>query len=134
MTLRKHLLIHHTYISSLLTGHSVRISFRAWTATPDFLRETGYQNPSSNTKTAFAKGYGYPDGVPFFEILREHPSRGSFNTFMKSRNVGHADWTQFYSVRERIVQGAKTGASEVLFVDCESGIGHQGGEVQGAVS
>ncbi len=44
---------------------------------------------------------------------------------MKSRNVGHADWTQFYSVRERIVQGAKTGASEVLFVDCGGGIGHQ---------
>ncbi|KAK3054077.1 hypothetical protein LTR09_004855 [Extremus antarcticus] len=45
---------------------AVRISSCAWTATPDFLRETGYQNPSSNTKTAFAKGYGYPDGVPFF--------------------------------------------------------------------
>lgn len=60
-----------------------------------------------------------------YEIMRDHPVAPVFNTFMRSRNLGHKDWIEMYPVQARLIDGAKTSAEEVLFVDCGGGHGHQ---------
>ena len=94
-------------------------------ATPAFLKERKYQNPTSHTDTVFAKAYNRPDGATLWDILQSTLHLGAFNTYMATFNDGHKDWLHFYPVEERLGKGAESEADSVMMVDVGGGYGHQ---------
>ncbi|KAI9687107.1 MAG: hypothetical protein M1822_002518 [Bathelium mastoideum] len=96
-----------------------------WLATPAFLKEIGHQNPTSPTKTAFAKAYDFPNGGTIWEILLSTPHLTAVNAYMATFNEGHKDWMSLYPIEEQLISGAKEGPESVFMVDVGGGGGHQ---------
>jgi hypothetical protein len=96
-----------------------------WIKTPKYLEETGYQNPTSSTITAFSKAYNKPHGATLWELLSSSPYIADFNVFMSSYNDGHQSWMDIYPIQQRLAEDASTSPGSVMMVDAGGGHGQQ---------
>ncbi|KAL9083256.1 MAG: hypothetical protein Q9165_008609 [Trypethelium subeluteriae] len=96
-----------------------------WLALPDFLKQHGYRNPTHPTTTSIAKAFNRPHGASLWDVLETSPHLQAFNTYMKTFNEGHKNWTEFYPINERLVRGAKEDPEAPIMVDVGGGQGHQ---------
>ena len=87
---------------------------------PDYLGQTGFQNPSD----AFDGPFQYAMGTKshYFEWLNSHPrDQIAFNTLMGISRMGRGEeWFEFYPVEEKL----RVAGDEPLLVDVGGGLGH----------
>ncbi|KAJ5794560.1 O-methyltransferase [Penicillium paradoxum] len=123
----------HTSLSTSLLNLSHRDGFffchdimlPSFTATPQFLAETKYTNPSNITSTPFQ--LGHHTKLTFFEYLAKHPEQAQqFNNFMGLYATDRPRWLDegHFPVREILGKGASTDEDAVLLVDVGGGKGH----------
>ncbi|KAF9873414.1 O-methyltransferase [Colletotrichum karsti] len=88
---------------------------------PDFLRESGYRNPTDNANCNFQHWQG-PDSI-FFQYVGTNPKlTGDFNDAMEGNSRGNlTDWDKVYPT-EKLLEGAIPGRAVV--VDVGGGKGH----------
>ncbi|KAJ5525434.1 O-methyltransferase [Penicillium frequentans] len=123
----------HTSLSTSLLNLSHRDGFffchdimlPSFTATPQFLAETKYANPSNITSTPFQ--LGHHTKLTFFEYLAKHPKQAQeFNNFMGLYATDRPRWLDegHFPVRDILGKGANTEKDAVLLVDVGGGKGH----------
>ncbi|PYH92255.1 S-adenosyl-L-methionine-dependent methyltransferase [Aspergillus ellipticus CBS 707.79] len=103
-----------------ITGTTHRVIL----ATPQFLQQTDYRNPSDGLHSPFQLGFGTK--ASFFEFLAQDPVVGAqFNNLMSVYHQGRASWMDpgFYPV-QRLLEGVQVGTDDVLLVDVGGGKGH----------
>ncbi|KAK6000901.1 hypothetical protein QM012_002984 [Aureobasidium pullulans] len=90
-------------------------------ALPDFLRETGYQDPESPTNTALMSGWG--SDLPLFAHFQTQPELfAHFNSYMTVQHMDMPTWLDMYPFKEAAMS---TPPGKPLFVDVGGGFGHQ---------
>lgn len=105
--------------------YSHDIMLPSFTATPQFLAETKYANPSNITSTPFQ--LGHHTKLTFFEYLAKHPEQAQqFNNFMGLYATDRPRWLDegHFPVRDILGKGASTEENAVLLVDVGGGKGH----------
>ncbi|KAH9212464.1 O-methyl transferase B, partial [Leptodontidium sp. 2 PMI_412] len=94
-------------------------------ALPDFLKDTGYRNITSNTNTPFWKAFNTP--LSCFEWLPDQ--RDKFGYFQHSMMIprGTNDWLSVFPLERELAEWKSVGDEEerVLFVDVGGGRGQQ---------
>ena len=91
-------------------------------ALPDFLAKHKYHDITDVNNTAFQDAYDTSD--PVFVYFSKHPEKLThFNEFMAYRRNGMATWLSVFP--SKLVEEAKCGKEEALFVDMGGNIGHQ---------
>lgn len=95
---------------------------KQYQATPDYLKENGYQNPTDETNTAIQKGWNTRSQA--FEIMLTIPgAMKSFHTYMALRRQAELSWLTVYPVREET--SSLVDPQRPLYVNIGGGIGHQ---------
>lgn len=92
---------------------------------PAYLKSISYGHPTDIADGPFQ--YAHQTQAPFFVWLYEKPELAScFNNYMSGYRAGKSSWVDpgFYPVEERLGNGMKQGADEVLLVDVGGGLGH----------
>ncbi|MCJ1312816.1 hypothetical protein MMC25_006492 [Agyrium rufum] len=96
---------------------------------PQYLTQTGFQNPSSLTDGPFQ--YAYGTKLTFFEWLENHPDRYSnFNSAMTAQRMGRLDrdhWFNYFPLKtllENFTISIQGSSDAVLLVDIGGGVGH----------
>jgi hypothetical protein len=96
-------------------------SFRAL---PEYLKKTGYKNPTELTNGPFQ--FAHKTELPFFAWLDQNPPYLSvFNSYMSAYRAGKPVWcdTGFYPV-ENLTKEFNRSASNTFLVDVGGGLGH----------
>lgn len=97
---------------------------------PEFLRQTGYQNPSDGRHCPLQMVYRTTDSL--FEYLAHSPViSAQFNTLMGVYHQGRASWMDpgFYPV-DQLMSPSPIGEYDVLLVDIGGGRGHDLSELR----
>lgn len=90
-------------------------------ATPSYLAENHYQNPSDNTKTPFQKAWNTE--LPAFLFFEQQPElAGYFGAFMAVQRGEMPGWLTVYPIEE---ETRGWDPEEPVFVDMGGGFGHQ---------
>ncbi|KAI1377949.1 O-methyl transferase B [Hypoxylon crocopeplum] len=95
---------------------------KQYQATPDFLKENDYQNPTDEKNTAFQKGWNTRKH-PFDLMLTLPGAMDDFHTYMALRRQTDLSWLTVYPVREETA--GLTDPERPLYVNIGGGIGHQ---------
>ena len=96
----------------------------AWQYLPEFLRETGHEEPSDGRNCAF--NTAFRTNEPFFDFLTKNPKfLETFNSYMTSQRQGRQSWLEFFPLERELVTGFSGGDSAVMFVDVGGGYGHE---------
>ncbi|EED15780.1 O-methyltransferase [Talaromyces stipitatus ATCC 10500] len=126
-----------TYELTTLSASLLKISHRdafpfchdvllpSFSATPRFLAETRYANPTNITDTPFQ--FGHHTKRTFFEYLGTYPEQAQqFNNFMGLYATDRPRWLDegHFPVREILGEGASEEKDAVLMVDVGGGKGH----------
>ncbi|KAH0158917.1 O-methyltransferase, partial [Aureobasidium melanogenum] len=93
----------------------------AVTQMPDFLKQTGYKELESATKTALSAAWNH-DMPPFVHYQTKPELFAHFNRFMSVQRLGMPTWLDVYPYQEL---ANNTPSGEPLFVDVGGGFGHQ---------
>ncbi|PYI00143.1 S-adenosyl-L-methionine-dependent methyltransferase [Aspergillus ellipticus CBS 707.79] len=94
-------------------------------ALPEFLKKTGYRNPSDATNSAYQLGHHIDEH--FFECAQKNPTLNrQFSNHMSVYRQGRPSWmdNDFYPVRKRLVNGTNIRGKDVLLVDIGGSTGH----------
>lgn len=98
-------------------------------ALPDFLKETGYQDPESPTKTALMSGWG--SDLPLFAHFQTQLELfAHFNSYMTVQHMDMPTWLDSYPYQD---VAKITPSGKPLFVDVGGGFGHQSIALRGEV-
>ena len=90
---------------------------------PEFLRNTGFKNPTRSTECAWQLAMN--TGLSFFDWLKEHPERlRNFNTTMTGRSQFVNPWFHVFPVKEKLTPESPADSEPVLLVDVGGGKGH----------
>ncbi|KAI9882288.1 MAG: hypothetical protein M1823_005966 [Watsoniomyces obsoletus] len=93
-----------------------------WSATPRFLAETGYKNPSD-----MSHGPGqmaHQTAEPLFRWLPKHPVNfTAFNQWMTAQREGQPSFLSVFPAETMLLKGATP--ETPIFVDVGGGVGHQ---------
>ncbi|GAP82374.2 putative O-methyl transferase B [Rosellinia necatrix] len=103
-------------------GHYYGIVAKQYQATPTYLKETGYENPTDEKNTVFH--YAFDTKTHPYQYMVEHPEQlGHFNKYMALRRQAELSWLAVYPIHEETI-GLKD-PSRALYVNIGGGIGHQ---------
>ncbi|KAF2228380.1 S-adenosyl-L-methionine-dependent methyltransferase [Viridothelium virens] len=98
----------------------------AWLVAPALLKENGYNNPTSSTRTALAKAHGFHNGATVFQVLASNPSfLPAMSAAMSTVYKGRDHWMDVYPAQQRLIDGLRTGKEDTLMVDVGGGHGDQ---------
>lgn len=92
---------------------------------PEFLAQTGYQEPKDGTKTPIQMALN-TDLHVFEYVKRDAELARLFKTAVLSGDVrrrAHWELPEFYPVQERLLSGLRREDNSVLMVDIAGGIG-----------
>ncbi|MCJ1397469.1 hypothetical protein MMC11_000662 [Xylographa trunciseda] len=90
-------------------------------ALPQFLRRTGYQNPTDGTDVVIQQAF--QTDLDAYQWLGAHPSNLEwFNQYMSSRRNAAESWLSAYPVKEETKDWSP---EKAVFVNMGGGIGHQ---------
>lgn len=91
-------------------------------ALPEFLRDTGYTNPTDAKNCPWYRAHQTED--PPFEWLRKNPQQSDvFFTWMRTQRDGLPCFMDAFDFQQELAQGSDP--STILFVDVGGGWGHQ---------
>ena len=100
-----------------------------WQYLPEFLRETGHEEPSDGRNCAF--NTAFRTNEPFFDFLTKNPKfLETFNNYMTSQRQGRQSWLEFFPLERELVTGFSGEDSTVMFVDVGGGYGHEVQEIK----
>ena len=100
-----------------------------WQYLPEFLRKTGYQEPSDGRDCAF--NMAFRTNEPFFDFLTKNPKfLETFNSYMTSQRQGRQSWLEFFPLERELVTGFSTEDNAVMLVDIGGGYGHEIQEIK----
>ncbi|KAL9073900.1 MAG: hypothetical protein Q9157_004580 [Trypethelium eluteriae] len=98
----------------------------AWLVAPALLKENGYNNPTSSTRTALARAHGFHNGATVFQVLASNPSfLPAMSAAMSTVYKGRDHWMDVYPAQQRLIDGLRTGKEDTLMVDVGGGHGDQ---------
>jgi hypothetical protein len=110
------------YLTNWHSSYSYDLVANQYQATPGFLKENGYQNPTDETNTAFQKGWNTRKQA--FEFMRDKPgAMEHFHEYMALRRQAELSWLTVYPVREETA--GLSDPDRPLYVNIGGGIGHQ---------
>ncbi|KAE8375431.1 S-adenosyl-L-methionine-dependent methyltransferase [Aspergillus bertholletiae] len=90
--------------------------------TPDFFRETNYQNPEDHSTGPMQ--YTYNSQLTVFEWLAANPgAHNLFHAYVESFRDGQHFWVDWYPVQERILDSYIGTSDDPLIVDVAGGSG-----------
>lgn len=96
--------------------------------TPEYLRETKYQNPSNPLDTPVSFTHGGRGECSLFDVMDNLGHRQGFDSLMKVWRRDCKHWSDdragFYPIQDRLIDGAKTGGKETFLVDIGGGPGN----------
>lgn len=91
--------------------------------TPEFLKQTKFQNPGRSTGGPFRYAENYPNGI--WEWIGQDAERSNdFNTYMEGARGSRPSWIEWFPVKERIIDGFDASQGNILLVDVAGGRGH----------
>ena len=93
---------------------------------PEYLQQTGYQNPEDNTNGPFQFAYGLKD-QHFFEWLSkpEHArGRDAMHTFFEGDRGSRPSWINWFPIEDKFFQDVPLGKEDIVIVDVAGGRGH----------
>ena len=100
-----------------------------WQYLPEFLRETGHEEPSDGRNCGF--NTAFRTNEPFFDFLTKNPKfLETFNNYMTSQRQGRQSWLEFFPLERELVTGFSGEDSTVMFVDVGGGYGHEIQEIK----
>ena len=102
--------------------HSYDLVAKQYQATPSFLKENNYQNPTDETNTAFQMGWNTRK-PPFDLMLTVSGAMEHFHKYMALRRQVALSWLTVYPVKEETA--GLTDPERPLYVNVGGGIGHQ---------
>ena len=89
---------------------------------PTYFDVCGRKNPGSSTDGPLQ--YAYDTKLSMFEFFYQKPGMMEyFNTYMEGLMATRPKFVDYYPVRERLMDGAKSGEEDVLFVDVGGSFG-----------
>lgn len=95
---------------------------KQYQATPAYLKEINYENPTDETNTAFH--YAFDTKIHPYQYMVENPEQlRHFNKYMALRRQAELSWLTVYPVREEAAN--LTDPERALYVNIGGGIGHQ---------
>jgi hypothetical protein len=110
--------------------HLFDVLLPAYASVPEFLRRTGYQNPSDSCRGPWQLA-SRTEGVRYFQWLAAHPREAtSFNELMAGYTADRLSWLHIYPTAQLLdtaaVADVLKGDNEeaVLLVDVGGGLGH----------
>ncbi|RYP65821.1 hypothetical protein DL771_008122 [Monosporascus sp. 5C6A] len=109
-------------VSGLDVFHN--INHPGWQSLPECLRATGYRNPTDPAKMWFGRLF---DGEHYFDWLGKRPELlHSFHQFMSTQRDGHAQWLDFYPIKQELLPGFDAEDPDAVFmVDVGGSVGHE---------
>ncbi|KAK6863634.1 hypothetical protein PG995_000162 [Apiospora arundinis] len=103
-------------------GHYYNLVAKQYQATPEFLKERGYQNPTDENDTAIQMGWNTKE--PTFQFMLKVPNAmEDFHTYMALRREADLSWLSVYPVEKEAA--GLTDPERPLYVNVGGGIGHQ---------
>ncbi|KAI1386128.1 O-methyl transferase B [Hypoxylon trugodes] len=102
--------------------HYYELVAKQYQATPRFLKENNYQNPTDENNTAFKMGWS-TEKQPFDLMLTLPGAMDNFHTYMALRRQAELSWLTVYPVRREV--SGLTDHHRPLYVNIGGGIGHQ---------
>ncbi|GAP91478.1 putative O-methyl transferase B [Rosellinia necatrix] len=102
-------------------SHYFSTAARQYQSLPDYLQETGYKNPSDDTKTAFGLAFGISQS-PYAWFANNPAELAYFNAYMALRRESGRTWLSVYPVVSEAVDWP---SDKGLYVNIGGGIGHQ---------
>ena len=101
----------------------------AWQFLPEFLRETGHEEPSDGRNRTF--NTAFRTNEPFFDFLTKNPKfLETFNNYMTSQRQGRQSWLEFFPLVRELMTGFSGEDNAVMFVDVGGGYGHEIQEIK----
>ena len=101
----------------------------AWQCLPEFLRKTGYQEPSDGRNCAFNMAFR-TDESAFDFLIKNANFLKLFNSYMTSQRQGRQSWLKFFPLEQEMVMGFCNEKNAVMFVDIGGGYGHEIHEIK----
>ncbi|KAJ5951242.1 S-adenosyl-L-methionine-dependent methyltransferase [Penicillium vulpinum] len=90
--------------------------------TPDFLRHTGYQNPTDPLNAPIQ--YAHKTALPKAQWLEKNPDiQKRFHRYVEGVRANRMYWVEWFPVQERVITGASKREEDVLIVDIGGGTG-----------
>lgn len=90
---------------------------------PEFLQKTDFKNPEGDGKGAFQYAENFEQSI--WVWFAQNPEKlDNTNTFMEADRGSRPSWLDWFSVKERIVDGFDANQSDVMLVDVAGGRGH----------
>ncbi|KAI1097619.1 O-methyl transferase B [Jackrogersella minutella] len=103
-------------------GHYYDLVAKQYQATPNFLKENNYQNPTDENNTALQMGWNTKKQT--FDLMLTLPNAmDDFHTYMALRRQADLSWLTVYPVRQEAAD--LTDQQRPLYVNIGGGIGHQ---------
>ncbi|KAK8139994.1 hypothetical protein PG984_000060 [Apiospora sp. TS-2023a] len=103
-------------------SHYYNFVAKQYQATPEFLEQNGYQNPTDESNTALQMGWNTRE--PTFDFMSKVPgAMEDFHTYMALRRQADISWLSVYPVLDETV--GLTDPERPLYVNVGGGIGHQ---------
>ena len=93
-------------------------------ALPQYLKRTGYHNPTNSLQTAFQQAWKTP--LHAFDWFGENPQHlAHFNDYMALRRQPEQTWLTVYPVSDEVQGWDARDNTRAIYVNIGGGIGHQ---------
>lgn len=103
--------------------YSFDIGLPIFTKLPEYFRKVGYQSPCDVNKGPFQ--YAFQVEEPAFQWwAKDAELSENFNTFMTGVRGGKPHWVNWFPIQDRLLEGIRSKASDVVLVDVAGGRGH----------
>lgn len=105
-------------------GHYFYTAGPQYEALPQYLKRTGYHNPTNSLQTAFQQAWKTP--LHAFDWFGENPQHlAHFNDYMALRRQPEQTWLTVYPVSDEVQGWDARDNTRAIYVNIGGGIGHQ---------